>query len=96
MYRSHPCNVEGDNCCYCNFSALKYTVKVENRDLLYISFRNNVFQTPFFVAIDHSTSSIVIAIRGTMSLRDAVTDLMAEAKSLDETDSSSDFKVSFF
>jgi len=87
--------VEGDNCCYCNFSALKDTVKVENGDLLYTSFRNNVFQTPFFVAIDHSTNSIVIAIRGTMSLRDAITDLMAEAKPLEEYNFPPEFKVSF-
>jgi sn1-specific diacylglycerol lipase len=51
--------------------------------LWYASFENKVFQAPFFVAIDHSTKSIVIAVRGTMSLRDAVTDLTAEAKVID-------------
>ena len=51
-------------------------------DLLYASFENNVFQTPFFVALDHAERSIIVAIRGTMSLRDAITDLSAEAKPL--------------
>lgn len=52
-------------------------------DLLYASFENNVFQTPFFIALDHDERCIVVAIRGTMSLRDAITDLSAEAKPLD-------------
>lgn len=49
----------------------------------YASFHNSVFQTPFYVAIDHSTKSIVVAVRGTMSLRDAITDLTAEAKPIE-------------
>lgn len=52
-------------------------------DLLYASFENNVFQTPFFISLDHDERCIVVAIRGTMSLRDAITDLSAEAKPLD-------------
>ena len=32
---------------------------------------------PYFVAVDHSTSSIVVAIRGTLSFHDALTDLTA-------------------
>lgn len=76
----HPCSVEGDNFCYCHTSALQQTTGLEDSDLWYASFHNSVFQTPFFVAIDHSRQSVVIAVRGTMSLRDAITDLTAEAK----------------
>jgi len=75
--------VEGDNCCFCHTSALKQTTSVEDKDLLYASFHNNVFQTPFYIAIDHAERSIVVAIRGTMSLRDAITDLTAEAKDIE-------------
>ena len=32
---------------------------------------------PYFVAVDHQTTSIVIAIRGTLSGHDALTDLAA-------------------
>ncbi|CAG7837277.1 unnamed protein product [Allacma fusca] len=83
---NHPCAIEGDNCCYCNTSALKDTIKVQERDLIYASFKNQVYETPFFVSLDHSTKSVVVAIRGTMSLRDALTDLTAEAKTLDSPD----------
>lgn len=36
-----------------------------------------MFQLPFCVIADHKTSSIVIAIRGSISLRDIFTDLTA-------------------
>lgn len=36
-----------------------------------------MFQLPFCVIVDHKTSNIVIAIRGSISLRDAFTDLTA-------------------
>jgi len=82
VFRSHV-NVNNDNCCFCNLAALKLTTNVKDVDLLYASFENNVFQTPFFIALDHGERFIVVAIRGTMSLRDAITDLSAEAKPLD-------------
>ncbi|ODM93660.1 Sn1-specific diacylglycerol lipase beta [Orchesella cincta] len=81
--QSHLNPIEGDNCCFCNTAALKLTTGVKDVDLLYASFENKVFQTPFFIALDHGERFIVVAIRGTMSLRDAITDLSAEAKPLD-------------
>lgn len=83
IFRNHSRRIEGDNCCFCNTSALKLTTNVQDMDLLYASFENKVFQTPFFIALDHNERFIVVAIRGTMSLRDAITDLSAEAKPLD-------------
>lgn len=77
--RTHPNPIEGDNCCFCNTSALQITTSLNDVDLLYASFENNVFQTPFFIGLDHGERCIVVAIRGTMSLRDAITDLSAEA-----------------
>jgi sn1-specific diacylglycerol lipase len=85
--------VEGDNCCFCNTSALKDTINVQDQDLVYASFHNDVFRTPFFLAVDHSTKSIVLAIRGTMSLRDTVTDLTAEAKPLETPGLPPEFKA---
>jgi len=85
--------VEGDNCCFCHTSALKDTTKVDEEDLLYASFQNEVFQTPFYVALDHSTQTVVVAIRGTLSLRDAITDLTAQAKSLESAHLPADFTV---
>lgn len=42
-----------------------------------MNFRNEIYKTPFVVVLDHVTSSIVVAIRGSMSLKDALTDICA-------------------
>lgn len=39
-------------------------------------------QVPFFVAIDDETQHVVLAIRGTLSLHDAITDLNAQCTSV--------------
>ena len=41
---------------------------------------SNMFQLPFCVLADHKTSNIVIAIRGSISIRDAFTDLTASSE----------------
>lgn len=66
-----------DNCCLCHLAGVRYISRVREEDILFASFRNHVFELPFCVIIDHSTSSIVIAIRGSISLRDIFTDLTA-------------------
>lgn len=71
------------------------TTSVKDMDLLYASFENNVFQTPFFIALDHEERCIMVAIRGTMSLRDAITDLSAEAKPLEYPGIPEGCKVTF-
>ena len=42
-----------------------------------MSFRNGFLETPFLVAIDRSTSSVVVTIRGTLSMADVITDLVS-------------------
>jgi len=46
-----------------------------NMELVYISWDCEVTRQPFFVAVDHLKQSIVIAIRGTMSGSDVLTDM---------------------
>lgn len=66
-----------DNCCLCNTAALRIQTKIKENDLFYINFHNEIYETPFIAVVDHVTSSIVVAIRGSMSLKDAMTDLCA-------------------
>lgn len=66
-----------DNCCLCHLAGVKYISKIRQEDILFASFRNHVFELPFCVIVDHKTSSVVIAIRGSISLRDIFTDLSA-------------------
>jgi sn1-specific diacylglycerol lipase len=57
--------------------------KLHSKDILFASFVNHIFELPFFVTADHETSSIVIAIRGSLSMRDIFTDLTAVVEKLD-------------
>ncbi|XP_044755828.1 diacylglycerol lipase-beta-like [Coccinella septempunctata] len=69
--------VTDDNCCLCHLAGVKYISKLEEEHILFASFRNHVFELPFCVIADHKTCNIVIAIRGSISLRDIFTDLTA-------------------
>ncbi|XP_078728846.1 diacylglycerol lipase-beta-like isoform X1 [Lampetra fluviatilis] len=51
-------------------------------DLIHVSFHNAVYQIPFFVALDHDTQAVVVSVRGTLSLRDVLTDLSADCESM--------------
>ncbi|KAK2495689.1 hypothetical protein MC885_001553 [Smutsia gigantea] len=43
---------------------------------------STVYELPFLVALDHRKESVVVAVRGTMSLHDILTDLSAESETL--------------
>lgn len=67
-----------DNCCYCNYAALKRMVNIGDVEVIYTTFHVDVGETPFFVAIDYTKQKIVVSIRGTLSMKDVLTDLNAE------------------
>lgn len=46
--------------------------------LIHISKENDVFQSPYLVALDHKWKTLVIAIRGTLSVADLLVDLKVE------------------
>ncbi|XP_068159992.1 uncharacterized protein inaE isoform X4 [Drosophila tropicalis] len=71
-----------DNCCYCNYAALKKTLQLGDIDIVYATYHVDVGETPFFVAIDYTQKAIVISIRGTLSMKDILTDLNAEGEVL--------------
>ncbi|CAG5121550.1 unnamed protein product, partial [Candidula unifasciata] len=79
-----PQNVEvvDDNCCLCNFSTAKQTSGLQNLDLVYCTYHVDIGETPFFVALDHVYKKVVVAVRGTLSLQDVLTDLKAEPENL--------------
>ncbi|KAI1721517.1 sn1-specific diacylglycerol lipase beta [Ditylenchus destructor] len=64
-----------DNCFSCHTSAFVLESVCNETDIFFASFRNALYQVPFVVLTDHETKSIVIAIRGSASLLDLVTDL---------------------
>lgn len=67
-----------DNCCYCNYAAMKRFLKITDAEVVYTTFHVDVGETPFFVAVDYKMEKIVVSIRGTLSMKDVLTDLNAE------------------
>lgn len=72
-------NIIGDDHCGCDTAALLDMVP-EGVKVIYISYKNEVDETPFFVAIDHFRKAIVISISGTQSQQDMATDFKAECE----------------
>ncbi|KAM3591880.1 uncharacterized protein V6R79_008957 [Siganus canaliculatus] len=91
-----PCKLSGD-CCRsraaeyeivggdhlgCHFSSILQTTGLQYRDFIHVSFHNQIYEIPFFVALDHKREAVLVAVRGTLSLRDVLTDLSAECENL--------------
>ena len=94
--------VEGDNCCYGNTAVLEEWVPIDsynsctqesqNERIIFVSAICKSAQTPFAVFHDQQYKSVVIAVRGTASPSDVITDGLATPKSIWETLSELDIK----
>ena len=49
-------------------------------EVVYATFHVDVGETPFFISVDFTKRVIVITIRGTLSMKDIITDLSAESE----------------
>uniref|UniRef100_A0A8C5HWB1 Diacylglycerol lipase-alpha n=1 Tax=Gouania willdenowi TaxID=441366 RepID=A0A8C5HWB1_GOUWI len=77
--------VEEDNCCGCNVLAIRRHFldwDLKQVHIVYTSCHDAVYETPFFVAVDHAKKKVVISIRGTLSPKDALTDLTGDSERL--------------
>ncbi|XP_069839875.1 diacylglycerol lipase-beta isoform X2 [Dendropsophus ebraccatus] len=75
-------DVVGGDHLNCHFGSILQTTGLEYRDFIHICFHNRIYEIPFFVALDHKTEAILVAIRGTLSLQDVLTDLSADCENL--------------
>ncbi|XP_076247442.1 inactivation no afterpotential E isoform X4 [Calliopsis andreniformis] len=71
-----------DNCCRCNYTALKKLIGVAEVEVIYATFHVDVSETPFYVSLDYTKKKVVVSIRGTLSMEDVLTDLNGEAEVL--------------
>lgn len=78
-----PDQIYLDNCCQCNTAAFKKTTGICHNEIVYASFKNDIYEIPFYVVIDKKYQTVVVAIRGTLSLQDVITDLVIERSELD-------------
>lgn len=82
MKRSVP-YIHGDNLFHLGQTALQLETGVHASDIVYASFHNSVYKPAFCVVLDHEKQQVVVAIRGTLSLEDCLTDAIAYGMSLD-------------
>jgi sn1-specific diacylglycerol lipase len=76
--------IHGDNCFETNKSALLLHAKLdEESDLVYAHFKSGFNHIPYCILLDHKWKSVVVAIRGTFSLEDCVTDVLIDPEPLD-------------
>ncbi|KAG5839859.1 hypothetical protein ANANG_G00209570 [Anguilla anguilla] len=67
---SQSVTVEEDNCCGCNLLAIRrhfLDQDLKHVHIVYTSCHDDVYETPFFVAVDHDKKKVIISIRGTLS-----------------------------
>ncbi|XP_052006481.1 diacylglycerol lipase-alpha isoform X2 [Xyrauchen texanus] len=82
---SQSVTVEEDNCCGCNVLAIRRQFldqDLKEVQIVYTSYHDAVYETPFFVAVDHAKKKVIISIRGTLSPKDALTDLTGDSERL--------------
>lgn len=71
--------IVGDNCCSGNYAAFQKICSSHKWEMIYATYHDEIGQPPFFVIIDYDKNSVVISVRGTLSLQDVITDLNAKA-----------------
>ncbi|XP_058536279.1 diacylglycerol lipase-beta isoform X3 [Ochotona princeps] len=81
--RTTEYDLVGGDQLHCHFGSILHTTGLQYRDFIHISFHDKVYELPFLVALDHRKEAVVVAVRGTMSLQDILTDLSAESETLD-------------
>ena len=60
------------------------TIGIDNAVLAYSHFKNGMSQTPYYISVDETHREVVLTIRGTASLEDAVIDLQLIPSDLSE------------
>ena len=73
--------IHRDNCCNCALHGFTGLVgDLLEDDIIYFSLENGICQVPFYVVFDRERRAVVVAIRGTLSMSDVVTDLFSYAE----------------
>lgn len=83
--RNHPGNHYGVSC-WCDLTTVLKRTGIPEEDILLSSWNNDIFKPVHFVAQDPKTDTVVVCIRGTMSLMDCVTDFAALPEVVDVKD----------
>ena len=80
--RRQQAHIIKDNSCFCYLAGLRRISGLNEMDIMYASFENDLYRTPFLVCLDHEMQAVVIAVRGTLSMQDIITDLTASTEAI--------------
>jgi hypothetical protein len=72
----HENKIKHDNRCQANLVALQAVSGLKLEDIVYAQFEQGIAMKPYMIALDHEWKSVVLAIRGTLSLDDCLSDVM--------------------
>ena len=91
---NHNNNILGDNYLGLNYTGLSVvTDQLKGTQLAFVSFKNDVHNKPYGVFIDREKSAVVIAIRGTLSIEDCITDSICASEEVLEMTSTSSLNI---
>eukprot|EP00602_Paraphysomonas_sp_CaronLab_P003137 CAMPEP_0185038922 /NCGR_PEP_ID=MMETSP1103-20130426/35176_1 /TAXON_ID=36769 /ORGANISM="Paraphysomonas bandaiensis, Strain Caron Lab Isolate" /LENGTH=848 /DNA_ID=CAMNT_0027577587 /DNA_START=193 /DNA_END=2739 /DNA_ORIENTATION=- len=76
--------VQGDNVCHLHEAAILKMAHLDQSELVYANFSNDLYIKPYAVFVDFKRKALVITVRGTLSLEDCVTDAVANPESMEE------------
>lgn len=76
-------SIEGDNIYQSQYIAFKALSKLEDNDIIYANFIDNLVEIPYMIVLDHEWKSVVITIRGTITIESILTDINVTPKTLE-------------
>ena len=80
MNRDH---IVGDNFLHIHEATMLAHAGLNKSDIAYASFESGFYETPYFIVIDREWKSIVVSIRGSLTLEDCVVDVLLDPSPLD-------------
>lgn len=78
-------NIIGSDVCGWKQATVLKSLGIKESDLLYANFHNEVGVNPYLILLDTEWKTIVLAVRGTLSFEDMISDVTLTPKCLEET-----------
>jgi sn1-specific diacylglycerol lipase len=79
-----PGYVIGDKSCNIHKTAMLKMTSKRKGELVFANFSNDMNLKPYGIFVDHERETVVVTIRGTLSLEDCITDALADPVSMKE------------
>lgn len=76
-------NIVGDNFLRIHEATMLAHAGLNKSDIAYASFEAGFYETPYFIVVDREWKSIVLSIRGSLTLEDCVVDVLLDPSPLD-------------